>query len=385
VANLINGVEDVNKRIGLLAALTAVLLALFWLVNSNRDSREESSGALSSGYGDTLGFKPHRLALQRFIELKLTGEAGVYTNYKETDEAAEVATGHETLSESAGLLLRYYALTGQKEAFDAAWSRANRSLSTDFGFSYRFSPLHGKQYTVNAVVDDLRIIRSLYEAETAFGKAYGQQAARYSDLVYDHNVEKDKLFDFYDGTYKENNDFITLCYADFHSIRLLDIPSKEKRELETKLLTIVSGGYLSDSFPFYETRYNYSTDTYGDHEGEISAIESLLTVLSLAEIDRERNPSITYLKQAVEAGTLYGRYDRTGKPVTDIQSTAAYAIAAMIGSVIGDRELYEDSIHRMEQFRVEDEGSPLAGGFGNTATEEAYSFDNLLALLAYAY
>ncbi|SFE81051.1 hypothetical protein SAMN05216378_4151 [Paenibacillus catalpae] len=375
----------VKKRIGLLAALTAVLLALFWFVNGNGDSGEDGGTAVPSNYGDTLGFKPHRLELQRFIEQKLTGEAGVYTNYKETNEAAEAATGHETLSESAGLLMRYYALTGQKEAFDAVWSQAKKTLATNFGFSYRYSPLQGKKYMVNAVVDDLRIIRALHEAETAFGEEYGRDAAHYGDLLYKHNVRKDRLFDFYDSTYRKTNDFLTLCYTDFQSIRLLEVPSKDKRNLEERLFEIVSGGYLSEGFPFYETRYNYTTGKYGDHEGEISTIESLLTVLSLAEIGKERSASITYLKQAVDAGKLYGRYDRKGKPVTDIQSTAAYAIAAMIGSVIGDRELYESSVRRMEQFRIDDVASPLNGSYGNAAAEEVYSFDNLTALLAYAY
>ncbi|NIK23156.1 hypothetical protein [Paenibacillus lupini] len=379
--------KTVKKRITLLATLTAVLLGVVWFFSSLGDSRSDGKAveAAPARYGDTLGFKPHRLELQRFIEQKLVGEAGVYTNYKETDEAAEVATGHETLSESAGLLMRYYVLTGQKDAFDTVWSRAKQTLATEAGFSYRYSPLLDKKYPVNAVVDDLRINRALYEAETAFGDAYGQEADRYGDLVFEHNVQQDKLFDFYDITYGTTNDFLTLCYADFQSIRLLDASSKDKRKLENKLLEIVSGGYLSDKFPFYETRYEYATDTYGDHEGEISTIESLLTVLSLAEIGKERAPSITYIKKVVEAGTLYGRYDREGKPVTDIQSTAAYAIAAMIGSTIGDKGLYEDSIHRMEQYRIEDGTSPINGSFGNAATEEVYSFDNLLALLAYAY
>lgn len=377
-----------KKWIALLAALTVVLLAVVWFFSNLGDNRGESNAAVEAvpaRYGDTLGLQPHRLELQRFIEQKLMGAAGVYTNYKETDEAAEVATGHETLSESAGLLMRYYVLTGQKDAFDSVWSRAKQTLATEVGFSYRYSPLLDKKFPVNAVVDDLRIIRALREAETAFGDAYGQEADHYSELVVEHNVQQDKLFDFYDITYGTTNDFLTLCYADFQSIRLLDAPSKDTRKLENKLLEIVSGGYLSDTFPFYETRYEYATNTYGDHEGEISTIESLLTVLSLAEIGKERASSIAYLKKAVEAGTLYGRYDREGKPATDIQSTAAYAIAAMIGSTIGDKAFYEDSIHRMEQYRIEDGASSINGSFGNAATEEVYSFDNLLALLAYAY
>ncbi|GLX70387.1 hypothetical protein [Paenibacillus glycanilyticus] len=381
-----------KKRVGYVVALAAIAVAIWWYFGgnlagngNNKASGEEKPIAMSRGYGDTSQLQPHRLKLQQFLDRQMLGKDGVYTNYKETDEAAEVATGHETLSESAGLLLRYYALTGQKEAFDRVWMQTKRTFVTEAGFSYRYSPLHNKQYPLNAAVDDLRIIRSLHEAETVFGGDYGREADQYSARLYLHNVQNGKLFDFYDWTYKTTNDFITLCYADFQSLRLLDAPSKEKRKLEETLLEIVQGGYLSDAFPFYETRYGYATEKYGDHDGEINTVESLLTILHLAEIGEERPASVSYLKRLVEAGTLFGRYDREGQPVTDIQSTAAYAIAAMIGSTIGDQALYQASVRRMEQYRIGDESSPLGGSFGNEAVKEVYSFDNLTALLAYAY
>ncbi|MNV70556.1 hypothetical protein D3C71_1635280 [compost metagenome] len=57
----------------------------------------------------------------------------------------------------------------------------------------------------------------------------------------------------------------------------------------------------------------------------------------------------------------------------------------MIGAEIGDESLYHRSIERMNEFRVTDVGSPLYGGFGDVASGQAYSFDNLMALLAYVY
>lgn len=57
----------------------------------------------------------------------------------------------------------------------------------------------------------------------------------------------------------------------------------------------------------------------------------------------------------------------------------------MIGAVLEDGDLYQSSIERMNEFRVTDPVSPLYGGFGDPASGQAYSFDNLMALLAYSY
>jgi hypothetical protein len=100
---------------------------------------------------------------------------------------------------------------------------------------------------------------------------------------------------------------------------------------------------------------------------------------------RQKPASIRFIREQVGAGTLYGQYTRDGKPANDIRSTAIYAITAMIGAVLGDQSLYRTSIERMNEFRIVNTASPLYGGFGDEATGQAYSFDNLMALLAYSY
>lgn len=322
--------------------------------------------------------------LYQFITDRLMGSDGVWTNYRDTDQNQPVATGHEVLSESAGLMLRYLALTGQEGDFETEWARTKQIFELSTGFSYRFSPKLDKRYSVNAAVDDLRIIRALHEAGEAFkDDRYLQEADNYGERFYQHNVKNGYLYDFYDETYKMTNDFITLCYIDFRSLQLLPITSGQKQQLMDQMQEIAKNGYLGDEFPFYETRFHYDTKTYSSKQ--IQTVESLLTILSLAEVGQHQQASINYLKEHVKAGTLFGQYSRDGKPANDIQSTAIYAITAMIGAELGDNELYEDSMRRMNQFQVQDADSPLYGGFGYAPTEEAYSFDNLMALLAYAY
>lgn len=338
----------------------------------------------SSQYGEAMQMTENRNLLFAFITNKLTSSHGIFTNLQDTDQNGAAASGHEVLSESAGLLMRYYALTGQKDKFDEQWQQTKRSFDTQYGFSYRYSPKHNKQYTMNATVDDLRIIRALDEASVAFGtKSYQKESEAYGKRFYQYNVVNGQLRDFYDPTYKMTNSFLSLCYIDAGSLELVPLSGKKRAALEANMLQIAEKGYLSDSFPFYQTRYDFKSDEY-QSEG-INTVESLLTILNLAEVKQEQAASIRYIKEQVKAGTLYGQYDQNGKPINDVRSTAIYAISAMIGSVIKDQELYADSIHKMNEFQIHDPQSPLHGGFGDINAQQAYSFDNLMALLAYMY
>lgn len=322
--------------------------------------------------------------LLNFIETRLGGPEGIYTNVLDTDQSEEAATGHEVLSESASLMMKSTVLGGNKELFDKHWSIAKDIFNMEGGFSYRYSPKLQKQYPVNAAVDDLRLIGALYEAGEAFAdQSYIEEAEKYAQRFYDNNVKDGYLKDLYDNNYKKANDFITLCYINLDVLQKLSISDGLKGVLLHNMTGILEDGYLSDEFPFYETRFDYKTGKYSSEN--INTVESLLSILNLTEMNRQNSHSISYIREQVEAGTLYGQYTRDGQPVSDIRSTAIYALAAMIGAAAGDDTLYQAGLKRMNEFRVTEQGSLLYGGFGNPDTGEAYSFDNLMALLAYWY
>ncbi|MGG1515017.1 hypothetical protein ABE504_06365 [Paenibacillus oryzisoli] len=337
-----------------------------------------------SGYGAQLQLGEQRGALQQFITGKLTGPYGTYTNLQDTAQTDAAATGHEVLSESAGLLMRYFALTGQREQFDSQFQLAKRIFDIRSGLSYRYSPKLDKKYTMNATVDDFRMLRALDEAGKAFQTdAYRAELAKYGEKLFNYNVANGSLRDFYDETYAMTNSFITLCYIDIASMELLPVAAHKKRALESEMLNIAAGGYLSDAFPMYQTRYDFKTKAYQSEQ--INTVESLLTILNLAEIGEAKRTSLDFIKSQVQAGTLVGAYSLDGKPLNDVRSTAVYAIAAMIGSVTQDQELYQLSISKMNAFQIHNTGSVLNGGFGDEISGQAYSFDNLMAFLALVY
>lgn len=320
----------------------------------------------------------------QFIRDKLSHSDGVYTNYLDTDQSDQNATGHEILSESTGLLMRYYVRTGQKSEFDQVWAFARQTFDLQSGFSYRYSPKLDKRYMLNAAVDDLRIIRALHEAAVKFQEAgYHEQANAYGERFLTYNVKDGYMYDFYDEQYRTTNAFITLCYIDIATLRQITAFSDAHNALLIRMNSIVANGYISDQFPFYETRFDYASKSY--QSDQIRTVESLITILSLAEMKQQKPASVSFIKEHVKQGTLYGQYTKEGKAANQVQSTAIYALAAMIGAELGDQELYEASIARMNQFQIQDSASPFYGGFGDVKTEMAYSFDNLMALLAYTY
>jgi hypothetical protein len=368
------------------AIIAGVLLLAGTGCESSGSGTASGKSMLPTSYngGNIKGGSDREEQLQRFIRERLSGPDGVRTNYIDTEQNQEQATGFEVLSESASLLLRYQALSRNRESFAAGWEQAKRVFDRERLFSYRYSPKLSKQYPLNAAVDDLRMIRALYEAGEVFeDKAYTALADKYGLRFAKYNIPDGEMRDFYDESYDKANSYITLCYIDLKTLDKLPLPSKDHSDLMKKMQKIVANGYISDLFPFYQTRYNYESKSY--EAGSIQTVESLLTILSLAETGQAPEASLRYIKQEVLHGALFGAYSLAGKPKNDIQSTAIYALAAMIGSETRDQELYEAAVKRMQAYRIDDPASPLYGGFGDTGSGQAYSFDNLMALLAYRY
>lgn len=379
--------ERLHLRLRTGMVICFILIVITVLTSCEEEAAKSTAVLPSHQYGIQYSKDSNHVSkvqwLHQFIYDKLSGKFGVYTNFIDTEQNELAATGHEVLSESMGLLMRYYALTREHTQFDNTWKLVEQTFSMDSGFSYRYSPKLNKTYTVNAAIDDLRIIRALYEAEEVFGERnYGQLADNLGSRFMQHNVQAGKLVDFYDNELNIANSFVTLCYIDLRTLQLI-AQADTKNDVVHNMLPIIQGGYLSDAFPFYETRYLYDTEQYESED--INTVESLLTILSLVEVGQHNPKSIEYIKAQVQQGTLYGKYSRDGKPLTTIQSTAIYAITAMIASELGDKVLYEQSISRMEQFQVLEQQSELYGAYGDAGSLQAYSFDNLQALLAYAY
>jgi hypothetical protein len=320
------------------------------------------------------------LCFRFFDENMLLEDGGVRTNYLDKTENDELATGAQVLSESMGLWMLYAVETKNQPAFDRSFAFVKARLDTKGILSYRYAPPLGA-YPVNAYIDDMRIIRSLLLADGAFGGGYKETALAYANRLYETNVAENRVRDFYDAQAGIANDFVTLCYPDFDTMKKLAEHDKKWQAVYDEMLGIVKGGYLGDDFPMYAGTYSYQEGTY--YANDISTVQSLLTVLNLARVGESSQSSIDFIRENVKSGTLYGSYGTDGTAKNKVESTAIYAICADIGKTVGDEALYETAITQMNRFQVLDENSKVFGAFANAQTLDLYAFDNLMALLAY--
>lgn len=319
------------------------------------------------------------------VQDMLVGDSFV-TNYKvsKNQSKSELATGHDRLSESSGIWLRHLALTGTQKEYDGFYKKTKKAFFADGQFSYRINA-DGTRSNVNASVDDMRIIRSLVEAQARFhDDKYSKEIDNLLSTFTRQSIQNGLLVDFYDTKSQKASNEVSLYYL---SIKELGYIYK-KANLPLKNVEyqyqILKNGYISDEFPFYHKNYQYKTKKYVDGDS-INVIESLLSILYLSEIGEEKEESIQFIKDAVTTGTLYNAYNDKGVPVDRSQSAASYAIAAMIAREIGDEKLYQQAMMIVSNFQIMDKNSPIYGGIGDQNTLKVYSFNNLMSSLAYDY
>ncbi|QEH67815.1 hypothetical protein [Cellulosilyticum sp. WCF-2] len=315
---------------------------------------------------------------QLFVEKKMfRSDYGIKTTYHLPSPSYDHASGEEVLSESMGLMMLHYVYTKNESAFENLRLFCEEKLKNKPLYVYR------EGFSINALIDDFRLIEALLLAGETFNNLdYTNQALAYANVLYETNTANGHLVDFYDVQYKNRNNFLTLCYANFKLLHKLSTYDSRWQPILDDTKATVHSGFISDSFPLYRNHYDYtSNDAY--NEEPIHIIHGLKTLLHLAEIEELPASSLQWLKQRIDEGTLYGSYSLTGEALTDVQSTAAYALAARIAAVVGDRLLYDQCIQRMEQYKIKDTAHEMFGSFGNAETKEAYSFDQLTALLAY--
>lgn len=315
-------------------------------------------------------------ALVQFIEHKMTGKDGIYTNYLATSNADDsVATGHQYLSESAGYYLQYLAQTKQKRKFRAFYKQTKRTFYRQSVFLYRFDPHHPEKYQVNATIDDLRIIAALLKYDDInHTTKYQTEIKRLYKGLSSQVKQAGLLTDMYSLTTHTHNQTVTLCYQDLAILRRLDQKSYRKA------VRVVTAGKISHRVPLYYQSYQLKTGHYS--QAQLVTPQLLITFLHLAEVGKLPSDSLNWLKQRVATQTLYNAYSLTGQAKNHDTAAANYALALMIGQTVHDQQLSTAAEKVLLTMQVTDQNSPLYGSFGDPQTKQVYSFNELTALVA---
>ncbi|MGM9603561.1 MAG: glycosyl hydrolase family 8 [Faecousia sp.] len=341
------------------------------VLNSGEELAQLLEQSITGNAGPLLDFLKNRMRNE---------QGGLYLSYRES--AAASPKGHDVLSESMGLLMRCAVKLNDRELFDQSWNYVSGMMRRSGVFAW-YVDSKGKQAGSNALLDDLRIARALSEADAKWG---GYQDAL-SDLAMQllvRNTYRGQLSSFYDFSQRCAGSSICLAYADFSTLEMLAEREPSYRELTDSLKTVVSNGFIGTQFPLYYASYDYKRQSYSQES--LNTAEALLTLYHLCGTELLQPDSLAWLKEAIRTDTLAARYEVDGTPVPGYQydSTAVFAIAALIGQAAGDAELYSSARAKMEQVRVSDPESPFFGTFCNSDNgSDLNSFDQLMPLLVY--
>ncbi|AVK64526.1 glycosyl hydrolase family 8 [Lactobacillus sp. CBA3606] len=373
-----------SKWLGWWLLLPLVLLGLSGCkkeVTVKPPTQAPTAFKLKSQYATTTDQQQAR-SLVKFIKRGLLTPQGLYTNYVDTvKRSSGAATGHELLSESAGMWLQYLVTTSQWHQFRTFYQATKKTFDDHGQFSYRYDPRSKKRYRVNATLDDLRIIRALLAYDQMHHTThYRQEAtARYQTLI-NTSIKDGHLVDYYDMKTGKAATTGSLAYFDLQTLKYFEQNSKAGRTAYQHQLTVVKGGYLGDVFPLYAKNYQWTTSQYSD--ASLNTSEALETLLHLAEVGQLKATSQHWLVQRLQQRNLANGYTTTGTVSVNGESAANYALAAMIFAAVHDRPHYQQAMRQVWRLQVTTSTSAIFGGIGDAKTHQAYSYSNLTALNA---
>lgn len=317
-------------------------------------------------------FTTEKNLLVRFISEKMSYKNLVTVNLADSSETSapkQLPAGKDLLSESVGLMLLYYLETDQKDAFLAHYKQAKSVLQKENGlFVWCQKPTPSSKS--NASVDDLRILKALLMAKDKWQDSYFlKEATTISNGLLKDCVKDQQLLSFDSPTAP----YAELFYFDFKAMYLAQKLDSRWSAVLTNALNKTMG-LINTNQPLW-VKIDASKDAY-------PLTENLLIYLHLTEVGFS-SPSIDrWLLDKLETAALYGAYNKSGAPITAVESPSIYGITASIAKNNDNPQLYQAACKKLKQMQQQ-EPSEFTGGFVDTANRKAYSFDQLWGLLGY--
>lgn len=278
------------------------------------------------------------------------------------------ASGDDILSESIGLLMLNAIKNDDNEQFDNLYNQLNQYFQKENGlFQWKINLSENKAESVNASVDDLRIVKALFRASIRWNAPkYKDMAIIIGDSLYEHCVNDNKLLSF-DSADSEN---ALLVYYDIQAILFLSEKSPKWEKVLNKSLKTITNSQVK-GYPFYKNT---------DEEIEFPSIENLMILMHLYEVGIEDRESIDFIKRELKTGAYFGLYSQSGYPLNEIESPAIYGIIAQIAKLSGDEELYHLASKNIIKM-MQPSHSEYKNAFVDPITHIGYSFDHLMAML----
>jgi hypothetical protein len=328
--------------------------------------------------------KDEKSVTENFIETWLRNENGTIATYIKDDDAfdEDLVKGREALSETLGLWMVYALEKDDQRLFKDTFQLLQKYFLEEDGFvNWKLDESGESKVSTNALVDDLRIIDALFQANEKWpGESYEKTAILMSAYVNRFNINRGILTDFYERLDKYSSDTLTLSYIKPAAMEKMRIHNLLDEQTFEKTGTILKHAPLKNGF--YPKSYDSEKQTYL-FDKKINMVDQALVAYHQTQIGAVSAELLEFIKKEIEEhGVVYGRYDRqTKEPVVEYESPAVYGILIMYCLEIGEKSLASTIYERMILFRNTNLQDPYNGGYsvkkGNT-----HIFDNLIPLIA---
>lgn len=252
--------------------------------------------------------KDNRTSVQQIVEEKYMNEDGLIHAYPYQSDS-------QYLSESIGLYMTYLLQVKDKNGFEEQYQQlVNHFLiNTERNFFLRWEIRD--DVSVNALIDDVRIIDVLLEASDAFDeKKYQKTAEDLLHSIHTNQMKDDLYADFYDWSLGIPASRLTFSYITPESLHLL--PYMEKSE--NLLRKVASASVFFPEYNDIGTNDLVSMD-------EAHMVDQLIIALNLESIGQETAFKKWVVGEWREKQEIKGRYDKkTLKPTVPYESLAVY-------------------------------------------------------------
>ncbi|MCA0970474.1 hypothetical protein LCM20_07745 [Halobacillus litoralis] len=292
-----------------------------------------------------------------------SSETFIHDHFMTDDGSIRTYIQEETfLTESIGLYMQYLLLTDQEEGFHRQ-AQIVEEISDAGYLSWRREDAHS-----NASVDDMRIMKSLYEASIKWEiSSYEVLAGEIQQFIEDHQVQADLIVDFYDRASDQASNELHVSYIDGEALRFFDKPVIDAHH--SLLSSVSEEPFFPEVYAVDERRFRY--------QQEVNMIDQALIAYHSNQLGVETEAFYQFVESEVQArGKVYGRYDRdTMESLVTYESPAVYALLTLAYLEKEDVSSADIFYRKMKGLQSDD------GGYKMTENN-AHFFDNILPLLA---
>lgn len=235
-----------------------------------------------------------------------------YTNAKGNIHAYPLDESSEYLSESIGLYMQYLVLVKDEKSFESQFNQLKQDFLVEQEDKVFLRWVLKPETSVNALIDDVRIIYSLKKASELFNEPdYAKLADKLEMSILKIQKNDGFIVDFFDWSLQLPAERITLSYLIedyFNTNKTKDLLKK-----------------LDDTATFFPEYYDVHENDYIRNK-EVHLIDQLLIAINRQDIGlNSTNFENWIINEWKTNGQLFGRYNReTEKATVAYESLSVY-------------------------------------------------------------